>query len=320
MADWTDGSQYAPLQRPDGFAAPRTAALDVAEPDENLATGRPVQQPGDFRPPAEAPDLAELVPEQGPLRDPSEPFDTAGGAQGAWGAAHAATWNPRMPLGDVPAPQPGPAFPPPAGPPVVPVAAPGAGAPQGAWPAAAPPAAVPQPPQPLGVGQHPGLQQLPPPTGSPVPLPPPAPPVAPAPGPTATQVAAGPPAQPPAGWQPNQQWNPAPQKRSQGGVADYLGGRKGVTIGVLLFGFLVPSLAYLMIFVASFVSQARGRGAQLLRSVYNLVFVVVVLLWVATMTGTMPGLPFDGISRFFCLLLIAVNLYASHLDRNQRQR
>ncbi|WP_420174228.1 hypothetical protein [Luteococcus sp. OSA5] len=153
MADWTDGSEYAPLERPDAFAAPRVAQLPSEEAPEHPAEGKPAVAPQHFAAPEAAPleDLAPQPPE--PARDPLEPFPTSSRADSAWAAAHAAEWQPTMPLADplsaAPLSSGQPAvvdFPPPSGMPV----APG------------------QPPVPTDQ-----LQQLPPPSGFPVPLPPP---------------------------------------------------------------------------------------------------------------------------------------------------
>lgn len=91
MADWRDGAQYAPHERPDGFATPRTSPLSVAEPEPNPAAGQPLQGPDSFAPdPTPAPPLEALVPSAKPSRDPREAFSSGSVAHdaGAWGAAH----------------------------------------------------------------------------------------------------------------------------------------------------------------------------------------------------------------------------------------
>lgn len=91
MADWQDGAEYAPAERPDGFATPRTAALSAAPPVPHPAEGLPLQAPDAFQPsPLPTPPLSALVPSSGPSRDPRQAFDsgmtiTEGSA---WGSAH----------------------------------------------------------------------------------------------------------------------------------------------------------------------------------------------------------------------------------------
>lgn len=114
MASWQDGAEYAPIERPDGFATPRAVPLDSPDPRIDLSAGAPPQRPADFsQPPARVPALAELAPSTGRARDPRAPFETArtlgpaetnwtpdrpfntdspvvtGHTDSAWGAAHA---------------------------------------------------------------------------------------------------------------------------------------------------------------------------------------------------------------------------------------
>ncbi|GEM_PF-6449823 len=424
MADWTDGSQYAPVERPQGFATPRTEPLPSAEAETKLAAGRPPLAPTGFEDPEKEVPLVDLAPATGPERDPRQPFETVGTGDSAWGSAHAATWNPRMPLSQSAdqAPQDptqdqdallgAPAFPPPAGPPVVP--APGAQWPQqapapGQYPTQSASNASPLPPgqqqfpTPQGptaqgpVAQGPMPQQLPPPTGAPVPLPPPTtafPPAAqqpqpapapqqPAPQQQTPQQSAPPQTQPgqqypvgawpvppmpqaaPRSGQPSnqpptqtavpqqfpqnpnpqaqfpqgqfpqgqpgpmEQWAPpqqpgaswqvpgnAPVPASAGAkdpVQVFLGGGRGIALGVLAFGVAVPSLAYIMLFISSFLNRHVGPGGQLLRVAYNLIF--MVLLGVILLDLTNPGATlFPGLGRLACAVMIPVSLWASHRE------
>lgn len=105
MASWQDGAEYAPLERPDGFATPRTSALSVAEPPVDPAAGQPAQAPDQFESPSSIP-LDQLTPRSDEPRNPTLAFDTSGAAMtsGAWGAAHrdgghnSRPWTPEQPL------------------------------------------------------------------------------------------------------------------------------------------------------------------------------------------------------------------------------
>lgn len=138
MANWTDGPEYAPLDRPSAFETPAAEPLEVPPVVANPAAGAPVVQP-DWQPPqAPVQPLAELVPRSGvEPRDPRAEFSTVGSAVStgsAWGSAHSAAgtlqrpgWTPDQPLstsapvgaaaaagtGSPSAPAAGPAFPPP---------------------------------------------------------------------------------------------------------------------------------------------------------------------------------------------------------------
>ena len=113
MASWTDGAEYAPTERPDGFATPRSAPLDQAPPQVHLARQRPLEHPTEFRPSGPAPSLESLGLPSGPTRDPSQSFGTVTTAMttSAWGSTHASTttletpFDPHAPMnaGDPPA-------------------------------------------------------------------------------------------------------------------------------------------------------------------------------------------------------------------------
>ncbi|MGD7732974.1 hypothetical protein ACQCX5_08430 [Propionibacteriaceae bacterium G57] len=108
MASWSDGAEYAPNERPDGFAAPRADPLGEAPPEPSLAEGRPLAPPDAFTP-QPGPDLAAIGIDKGPTRNPQQAFATASKAMttatsSAWGSTHAATitqeapFNPRAPM------------------------------------------------------------------------------------------------------------------------------------------------------------------------------------------------------------------------------
>lgn len=355
MADWTDGAQYAPVERPKAFVMPRAEALEGHSTPAHPADGRPVQQPEHFEAP-QAVALSELVPSQGPRRDPSEAFHTASSGVGAWGAAHA--WNPTLPLGPVaqepPTDDPAPDFPPPAGLPTVPVAAPGQQA------------LAPAPVQ-LPAGS---LAQLPPPTGAPVPLPPPA-------SATTAQPAVAPPGQPaalpqapvqrtpvtpapassapvqqapvthgpiphgpfdpaPPGYQPgqetqaqrDQQWQQstrqAPAPRPQEPMPDritlpYLVQQVGwLMLAVLAFGAVVPTFSWILLLVASILANRSRAGVLLMRQTYSAVIWGLLALWVvSTFTGNSYG-ALDSWARLACGLMIPFSLVAGWDDLRRR--
>ena len=126
VATWQDGPEYAPAERPDGFAAPVAAPLDTApavrRPDTILI------EPVGYVEPDGVGDLAQVSPPSHERRDPSEPFAVVSSIvsdSSAWGSAHShgggtvAAWDPRQPLptsaasaADFPPPDfPPPAFP-----------------------------------------------------------------------------------------------------------------------------------------------------------------------------------------------------------------
>ncbi len=78
MASWTDGAAYAPLERPDGFATPEVAPLDVAVPARAQTPG-PMPTPSGFQPSAPAAPLDQVRTAPPPSRSPSEPFVVGGG-------------------------------------------------------------------------------------------------------------------------------------------------------------------------------------------------------------------------------------------------
>lgn len=109
MANWTDGPEYAPTQRPAAFETPSVAPLETPPVVPNPAAGAPVVQPVWQPPQGNAIPLHALVPRtQLDTRDPRTAFTTTGSlatAGSAWGSAHSATgtldqpgWTPDQPL------------------------------------------------------------------------------------------------------------------------------------------------------------------------------------------------------------------------------
>ncbi len=75
MASWKDGAAYAPVERPDGFATPKTAPLEEAPPYQATtpgAVGRPRAFDAQPQPP-----LAQLQVVDRVTRDPKESFTVA---------------------------------------------------------------------------------------------------------------------------------------------------------------------------------------------------------------------------------------------------
>lgn len=90
MATWEDGAEYAPIERPDGFAMPVAQPLEV-EPPYRAATPGPGAPPAGFRSDVPAPALGQLGHTDQSARNPGQPFDVVGSvmtAETAWGAAH----------------------------------------------------------------------------------------------------------------------------------------------------------------------------------------------------------------------------------------
>lgn len=75
MATWTDGAAYAPIERPDGFATPEVAPLDVRGP-ERQGTPGPMAPPASFAPSAPQVPLEHIRAIPPVTRNPVEPFST----------------------------------------------------------------------------------------------------------------------------------------------------------------------------------------------------------------------------------------------------
>lgn len=119
MANWTDGPEYAPPDRPAAFQTPLAEPLEIPVPAPNLAAGAPLTPPAWQPPRVPTVALDALVPAAGPEpRDPRTAFATVSSpvtGASAWGSAHTATgaaaapeWTPDQPLGPVPPPAPAP--------------------------------------------------------------------------------------------------------------------------------------------------------------------------------------------------------------------
>ncbi|WP_026925783.1 hypothetical protein [Granulicoccus phenolivorans] len=115
MASWEDGPEYAPLARPEQFAAPRVAPLDRAPEPPRPAADLPTDHPR-WEQPRDAKPLDELVPDLPAARDPHQPFDAPAATlttyDTAWGAAHTVLgdWAPPTdaPIEAAPGPAPRP--------------------------------------------------------------------------------------------------------------------------------------------------------------------------------------------------------------------
>mgnify|MGYP000604351386 CR=1 FL=1 len=106
VASWEDGPEYAPLQRPSAFSAPAASPLSTPDPTPAPPTA-PATPPATYEVPHEGVrPLRELVPAEGPRRNPQEPFsvvtsvmtsmETTSGS--AWGSAHSTqTLSTQMP-------------------------------------------------------------------------------------------------------------------------------------------------------------------------------------------------------------------------------
>lgn len=92
MASWEDGPEYAPRERPAGFAMPVAEPLEIAPAEVSPAAGAPQIRPEFSEPSLPAPPLAGLAPQTGPTRDARTPFSVAAMTMtqqtSAWGAAH----------------------------------------------------------------------------------------------------------------------------------------------------------------------------------------------------------------------------------------
>lgn len=122
MANWTDGPEYAPLDRPAAFQTPAAEPLEVPPVVPNPAAGAPVVPPSWQPPQAAVVPLEALVPAASlPPRDPRTEFSTVSSVltgASAWGSAHSGgsaggtpAWTPDQPLGTPPAVQPAAAAP-----------------------------------------------------------------------------------------------------------------------------------------------------------------------------------------------------------------
>jgi hypothetical protein len=93
MATWEDGPEYAPVERPTDFSVPDAPALEEVPPPQPPADA-PADRPVFGGPETPVPQLTDLVPAVGDVRDPLVPFEvvtTTVTSDSAWGAAHWST-------------------------------------------------------------------------------------------------------------------------------------------------------------------------------------------------------------------------------------
>ncbi|CAL8970622.1 hypothetical protein TESS_TESS_02208 [Tessaracoccus sp. O5.2] len=95
MASWRDGAEYAPTERPDGFATPTAAPLSAAEPWRAPTPG-PLAAPEDFDAPESAP-LSSVSVRAESTRDPRDPITTVAAALAPAGAPRVDR-DPREPI------------------------------------------------------------------------------------------------------------------------------------------------------------------------------------------------------------------------------
>ena len=89
MASWEDGAEYAPIERPDGFAMPEAEPLPAPDP-YTAATPGPGGPPEQYQPAPTGVRLDALVPTDVAPRNPGEPFAVASATmttESAWDAA-----------------------------------------------------------------------------------------------------------------------------------------------------------------------------------------------------------------------------------------
>ena len=136
MADWTDGPEYAPHERPGAFVAPMAAPLSQAEAPHTAAlTAVAPATPAPTYVAPSAPDLARLIPPPPDTRDPRTAFDVAASPLGGVENPAEPTRRPEEPFPSAvspvaatgsswPPPAPSPSWPPPEAWPPGPVSAP----------------------------------------------------------------------------------------------------------------------------------------------------------------------------------------------------
>lgn len=134
MATWRDGAAYAPIERPDGFAAPLAPDLSTAAP-RDVGTPGDVPPPETVAPPEGAAPLETVAVRPRTTRNPRDAFSVAS----ALLTEASSSRDPRQPFATTaPRPTGDDQLPPPSGPPLAP--------PSGSTPLASSPTA-PIPPQ-----------------------------------------------------------------------------------------------------------------------------------------------------------------------------
>lgn len=93
MVSWSDGVEYAPTERPDGFAMPRTSPLELPAKALSPAGGHPDAAPSTYHDAPGRRPLETLVPSSGPRRDPHAAF-SAGPPDGF----ASSSFDPRAPM------------------------------------------------------------------------------------------------------------------------------------------------------------------------------------------------------------------------------
>jgi len=289
MADWTDGAEYAPVERPAGFATPRATPLELVEEPASPADGQPAVPPSEYRAEAARP-LEELVPLPRSPRDPATPFGLNGTvAESSWGAVHSSTsWHPTQPLSTgntaTSAVVAGPTLPAPTGAPV--------------WPA---PMANPHntlnPQNTLSPQNTQGPQN---------PLSPPN-----AQGPWAAQHQQYPAQQQFPGQQqyPGQQHYPGQQgyhpAEPKGTLWEAFTPGTMLTIGLLVAGLLFADWAPYLLIGASLASGSITRGREIIRPAFSASMFALIASWLAQDIGAFD-LGAAGAGQLLCLIMLVV--------------
>lgn len=103
MATWTDGPEYAPVERPGVFVEPDAAPLDAPAPEPRPEPA-PAGAPAPSFQAVEAPPLEALAAPEPTRRDPQQPFDVASTPLTSWGEGPGPSADPTAPLMPVPVP------------------------------------------------------------------------------------------------------------------------------------------------------------------------------------------------------------------------
>lgn len=108
MATWEDGPEFAPVERPSGFAAPRAEPLVAPAATPSASADAPQDRPTFTSPSVPTPALAALVPHRDAGRNPHEAFAVVSSTMtsgATWGSMTtgqpgpaAAAWTPQQPI------------------------------------------------------------------------------------------------------------------------------------------------------------------------------------------------------------------------------
>lgn len=96
MATWRDGAEYAPIERPDGFAAPIVDPLCEAKNSQPKTLG--AVAPPDELHPADTPPLGVLSRREPHRRNPREPFQVVSAGIAQTPSPHREPRDPRLPF------------------------------------------------------------------------------------------------------------------------------------------------------------------------------------------------------------------------------